>query len=63
MIRMSGDVLTLEDADLGPIQTPIRAAQAKRLIGLSRPARAWRLWWCYGPDTDTITLVTVGPHP
>ncbi|MDR0626614.1 MAG: hypothetical protein LBG11_05030 [Bifidobacteriaceae bacterium] len=24
---------------------------------------AWRLWWWYGPGADTITLLTVGPHP
>ena len=29
----------------------------------NRTPGAWRLWWCYGPEADTITLVTVGPHP
>lgn len=24
---------------------------------------AWRIWWVYGPDADTITIVAVGPHP
>lgn len=24
---------------------------------------AWRIFWCYGPDADTITILTVGPHP
>lgn len=24
---------------------------------------AWRVWWIYGPDPDTITVVQVGPHP
>ncbi|MDR3107815.1 MAG: hypothetical protein LBU05_06435 [Bifidobacteriaceae bacterium] len=24
---------------------------------------AWRLWWWHGPDTEAITLLTVGPHP
>lgn len=24
---------------------------------------AWRIWWIYGPDTDQITIVTIGPHP
>lgn len=24
---------------------------------------AWRIWWIYGPDTDEITIVTLGPHP
>ncbi|MDR1431105.1 MAG: hypothetical protein LBI99_03170 [Propionibacteriaceae bacterium] len=23
---------------------------------------AWRLWWCYDSEPDTITLVTIGPH-
>ena len=29
----------------------------------NRVPGAWRLWWVYGPDEDTITLVMVGPHP
>jgi hypothetical protein len=24
---------------------------------------AWRIWWMYGPDPDTITVLSVGPHP
>ncbi len=24
---------------------------------------AWRLWWHYGPEADTISLISVGPHP
>ena len=24
---------------------------------------AWRIWWIYGPAPDTITIVTIGPHP
>ena len=24
---------------------------------------AWRMWWIYGPGPDTITIVTIGPHP
>jgi hypothetical protein len=24
---------------------------------------AWRMWWIYGPPTDTITIVAIGPHP
>jgi len=24
---------------------------------------AWRLFYCHGPDPDTLTLITVGPHP
>jgi hypothetical protein len=29
----------------------------------NRTPGAWRLWWCYGEDADTIPLITVGPHP
>jgi hypothetical protein len=29
----------------------------------NRNPGAWRLWWWYGPGADTITLLTVGPHP
>lgn len=24
---------------------------------------AWRVFWHYGPDRQTITVVTMGPHP
>lgn len=24
---------------------------------------AWRIFWCYGPAADTITILTIGPHP
>lgn len=24
---------------------------------------AWRIFWIYGPADDTITIVTMGPHP
>lgn len=24
---------------------------------------AWRIWWCYGPDPDTLMVVMVGAHP
>jgi hypothetical protein len=24
---------------------------------------AWRIWWCYGPETETITVYTIGKHP
>lgn len=24
---------------------------------------AWRLWWTYGPSPDTLTVLTIGPHP
>lgn len=24
---------------------------------------ARRIWWLYGPTPDTLTIVTLGPHP
>lgn len=24
---------------------------------------AWRIWWIYGPGSEEITVVTIGPHP
>ena len=24
---------------------------------------AWRVWWWYGPDNGSITILTIGPHP
>lgn len=24
---------------------------------------AWRVWWMYGPDDGTLTIVDIGPHP
>lgn len=29
----------------------------------NRTPGAWRIWWIYGPPADTITVVTIGPHP
>ncbi len=29
----------------------------------NRTPGAWRIWWIYGPDADTLTVVTIGPHP
>lgn len=29
----------------------------------NRTPGAWRMWWFYGPDTDQITVVDIGPHP
>ena len=52
MLRLPGDVLKLEVANLGPIQTPIRAAQAKQLIGAARPAQ-------YGRGEDTLSDTSV----
>lgn len=27
-----------------------------------RTPSSWRIWWLYGPGTDEITIVTLGPH-
>lgn len=29
----------------------------------NRTPGAWRIWWVYGPEPDTIRIVTPGPHP
>lgn len=29
----------------------------------NRTPSAWRLFWHCGPGADTITVVTLGPHP
>lgn len=41
-LRLPGDVLALEVTDLGSIRTPIRAAEAKRLIAAARPVQFGR---------------------
>ncbi|QHK18927.1 2OG-Fe(II) oxygenase [Pseudarthrobacter psychrotolerans] len=52
MLRLPGNVLTLEVADLGLVQTPIRAAQAKKLIAVARPA-------VYGRGEQTLSDTSV----
>jgi hypothetical protein len=29
----------------------------------NRTPSAWRVWFCYGPGRDTITVITIAPHP
>jgi len=29
----------------------------------NRTPGAWRIWWLYGPTPDTLTILTLGPHP
>jgi len=29
----------------------------------NRTPGAWRIWWLYGPNPDTLTILTLGPHP
>ncbi|WP_200182830.1 2OG-Fe(II) oxygenase [Tomitella biformata] len=52
IVHLPGDVLTMEVAGLGRVDTPIRAAQAKKLIGAARPVQ-------YGHGEDTLTDTTV----
>lgn len=42
MLHLPGDILSLDVADLGPVTTPVRAPQAKRLISAARPAHFGR---------------------
>ena len=52
VLRLPGDALELEVTDLGPVKTPIRAAQAKRLIGAARPAK-------FGRGQETLSDTSV----
>lgn len=29
----------------------------------NRTPGAWRIWFWYGPDRETISILTIGPHP
>jgi len=29
----------------------------------NRTPSAWRIWWFFGPEDGTITVVDIGPHP
>jgi len=29
----------------------------------NRTPGAWCIWWIYGPDSDALTIITIGPHP
>lgn len=29
----------------------------------NRTPGAWRIWWYFGPEQDTITIYTIGKHP
>ena len=42
----------------GPFGEPVYQSYVE-----NRSPGAWRLWWMYGPGTDEITLLDVGPHP
>ncbi|MBU1800870.1 2OG-Fe(II) oxygenase [Nocardioides sp.] len=51
-LRLSCDALTLQVAGVGPVTFPVRAAQAKRLIAVARPAR-------FGRGRDTLSDASV----
>ncbi len=52
MLRLPGDALTLHVADVGPVTLPVRAAQAKRLIAVARPA-------LFGQGEETLSDTSV----
>lgn len=29
----------------------------------NRTPSAWRIWFYWGPGADTMTILTIGPHP
>jgi hypothetical protein len=29
----------------------------------NRTPGAWRVWWHYGPNSDEISIIQLGPHP
>lgn len=60
--------------DIGPAHPGLNSHKYHSLTGPNgedvwesyvenRPPGAWRIWWIYGPGADTITILTVGPHP
>ena len=52
LLRLPGDTLTLHVADVGPVTLPVRAAQAKRLIAVARPA-------LFGQGEETLSDTSV----
>lgn len=60
--------------DVGPARPGLNSHKYQSLTGPdgedvwesyveNRTPSAWRIWWVYGPEADTITVVTLGPHP
>lgn len=52
MLRLPGDALNLHVTDVGPVTLPVRAAQAKRLIAVARPAQ-------FGHGEETLSDTSV----
>ncbi|KLO32623.1 hypothetical protein ABH37_09460 [Mycobacterium haemophilum] len=60
--------------DIGPAHPGLHSHKYQSLQGPNREdvwesyienhtPSAWRIWWVYGPNTDMLTIVTIGPHP
>lgn len=73
MLRLPGDALDLQVAGVGPVRLPVRAAQAKRLIAVARPAlfgrgeetisdRSVRDTWELAPDQITLGAASWDAH-
>jgi hypothetical protein len=60
--------------DVGPTHPRLQSHKYHSLTGPNgedvwesyienRTPGAWRLFWTYGPDPGSLTIVTFGPHP
>ena len=61
-------------AQQGPAYPGLRSHQYQSIKGPNGEAvwesyvenhtpSAWRIWWTFGPGGETITIITIGPHP
>jgi len=60
--------------DVGPSHPGLNSHKYQSLTGPNgedvwesyienRTPGAWRIWWLYGPTPDTLTILSLGPHP
>jgi hypothetical protein len=60
--------------DVGPSHPGVNSHRYESLAGPQGEAvwesylenqtpSAWRIWWIYGTESDTLTVITLGPHP
>jgi len=60
--------------DVGPSHPGLNSHKYRSLTGPggedvwessveNKTPAAWRIWWLYGPEPDTLLIVTLGPHP
>lgn len=60
--------------DVGPSHPGLNSHKYQSLTGPAgeevweshienRTPGAWRLWWLCGREPDTLTVLTIGPHP